>query len=80
MLPAPSEWEEILRDYRQLGLSTGRHPLALLRPQIATNWAFCRRRTWIRSTSGRRRVRRWTGDSPAASADGQGRDIRVARG
>ncbi|HEX7116688.1 MAG TPA: error-prone DNA polymerase [Steroidobacter sp.] len=33
-LPPPSEWEEVLRDYRQLGLSTGRHPLALLRPQL----------------------------------------------
>jgi len=35
-LPAPGEWEEILRDYSQLGLSTGRHPLALLRPQLST--------------------------------------------
>jgi error-prone DNA polymerase len=34
-LPAPGEWEEILRDYSQLGLSTGRHPLALLRPQLS---------------------------------------------
>ena len=33
-LPAPSEWEEVLRDYRQLGLTTGRHPLALLRPRL----------------------------------------------
>lgn len=33
-LPAPSEWEEILRDYYQLGLSTGRHPLAVLRPHL----------------------------------------------
>jgi error-prone DNA polymerase len=33
-LPAPTEWEEILRDYRQLKLSTGRHPLALLRPHL----------------------------------------------
>jgi DNA-directed DNA polymerase III PolC len=33
-LPAPSEWEEILKDYHQLGLSTGRHPLALLRPRL----------------------------------------------
>lgn len=33
-LPAPSEWEEILKDYRQLGLSTGRHPLALLRQKL----------------------------------------------
>lgn len=33
-LPAPSEWEEILKDYHQLGLSTGRHPLAVLRPRL----------------------------------------------
>jgi error-prone DNA polymerase len=33
-LPAPSEAEEILRDYRQLGFSTGRHPLALLRSHL----------------------------------------------
>jgi error-prone DNA polymerase len=33
-LPVPSEWEEVLKDYHQLGLSTGRHPLALLRPQL----------------------------------------------
>jgi error-prone DNA polymerase len=33
-LPPPSEWEEVLRDYYQLGLSTGRHPLALLRPRL----------------------------------------------
>lgn len=33
-LPPPGEWEEILRDYRQLGLSTGRHPLAVLRPRL----------------------------------------------
>ena len=33
-LPRPNEWEEILRDYYQLGLSTGRHPLAVLRPRL----------------------------------------------
>src|SRR5262249_18039955 len=33
-LPAPTEWEEIRRDYQQLGFSTGRHPLALLRPGL----------------------------------------------
>ena len=33
-LPAPSEWEEVLRDYRQLGFSTGKHPLALLRRKL----------------------------------------------
>ncbi len=34
-LPAPSEAQEVLADYRQLALSTGRHPLALLRPGLA---------------------------------------------
>jgi error-prone DNA polymerase len=33
-IPAPSEWEEVLKDYHQLGLSTGRHPMALLRPRL----------------------------------------------
>jgi error-prone DNA polymerase len=33
-LPKPSEWEEVLRDYQQLKLSTGCHPLALLRSRL----------------------------------------------
>src|SRR5690606_25332739 len=33
-LPPPSEWEEMLRDYRQMRLTTGKHPLALLRPRL----------------------------------------------
>jgi error-prone DNA polymerase len=33
-LPPPTEGEDILADYHQLGLSTGRHPLALLRPKL----------------------------------------------
>ena len=33
-LPAPTEWEEIQRDYRQLGFSSGRHPLALMRSSL----------------------------------------------
>jgi error-prone DNA polymerase len=33
-IPAPSEAQEVMADYRQLALSTGRHPLALLRPQL----------------------------------------------
>ncbi|MFL6618019.1 MAG: error-prone DNA polymerase [Povalibacter sp.] len=33
-LPAPKEAEEVLRDYQHLGLSTGRHPLALLRERL----------------------------------------------
>ncbi len=33
-LPAPTENQNILSDYRHLGLTTGRHPLALLRPSL----------------------------------------------
>jgi len=33
-LPPPSEAEDLLGDYRGLGLSLGRHPLALLRPRL----------------------------------------------
>jgi error-prone DNA polymerase len=33
-LPAPSEAQDIVADYRSLGLTLGRHPLALLRPHL----------------------------------------------
>jgi error-prone DNA polymerase len=33
-LPAPGEGEDLLSDYRALGLSLGRHPLAVLRRQL----------------------------------------------
>src|SRR5205085_2094574 len=35
IVAAPSEGEETLADYRTLGLTLNRHPLALLRPQLA---------------------------------------------
>lgn len=35
LLPAPAEAEETLADYRSLGLTLKRHPLALLREQLA---------------------------------------------
>lgn len=38
-LPAPTEAEEITADYRALGLTLGRHPVALLRPAL-TNMRF----------------------------------------
>ncbi len=38
-LRTPGEGEEILADYRHLGLTTGRHPLALLRPRL-TRFGF----------------------------------------
>jgi error-prone DNA polymerase len=50
-LPRPSEWEEILRDYYQLGLSTGRHPLAVLRPRLRS-LGILRRRDLGTITSG----------------------------
>jgi error-prone DNA polymerase len=34
VLPVPTESQNILADYRHLGLTTGRHPLALLRPAL----------------------------------------------
>jgi DNA-directed DNA polymerase III PolC len=34
LLGAPAEGEEIVADYRSLGLTLGRHPLALLRPRL----------------------------------------------
>lgn len=34
-LPAPTEGQDIVADYRALGLTLGRHPLALIRQQLA---------------------------------------------
>jgi error-prone DNA polymerase len=34
MLPAPDEGQNLIADYRSLGLTLGRHPLALLRPKL----------------------------------------------
>ena len=34
MLSPPSEGDEIVADYASLGLTLGRHPLALLRPRL----------------------------------------------
>ena len=34
-LPAPTEGEDVTADYRRLGLTLGRHPVALLRRQLA---------------------------------------------
>jgi error-prone DNA polymerase len=39
LLRTPSEGEDIVADYRAVGLTLGRHPLALLRPQLdACGW------------------------------------------
>jgi error-prone DNA polymerase len=34
-LPAPTEGEDLVADYASLGLTLGRHPVAILRPQLA---------------------------------------------
>ena len=34
LLRSPTEGEDIVADYRALGLTLGRHPLALLRPRL----------------------------------------------
>jgi error-prone DNA polymerase len=39
LLPAPTEGEDIVADYRALGFTLGRHPVALLRPRLtADGW------------------------------------------
>jgi error-prone DNA polymerase len=42
-LPVPTEWQEIQHDYRQMGLSTGRHPMAVLRPKLRASGISSRR-------------------------------------
>ncbi len=40
LLAAPTEGEDIVADYRAVGLTLGRHPVALLRPQLtAGGWS-----------------------------------------
>jgi len=40
-LRAADEWEELRADYAALGTGVGRHPLALLRAQLAATGAIC---------------------------------------
>jgi error-prone DNA polymerase len=52
-LPTPSEGEQILADYRHLGLTTGRHPLELLRSKL-THLGFSSSADLLRLEDGRR--------------------------
>ncbi|HEX4052353.1 MAG TPA: error-prone DNA polymerase, partial [Steroidobacteraceae bacterium] len=52
-LAAPGEGKQILADYRHLGLTTGRHPLALLRSQL-THLGFSSSTDLQRLDDGRR--------------------------
>jgi error-prone DNA polymerase len=44
-LSAPTEGEEIVADYASLGLTLGRHPLALLRARLTIGWGLSARRS-----------------------------------
>ena len=54
-VPAPEEGEEIIADYRSLGLTLKRHPLALLRRKLATLRVL--RATDLRQVASGRKVR-----------------------
>ena len=41
LLPLPTEGQDIVADYRALGLTLGRHPVALLRPQFELERMSC---------------------------------------
>ena len=79
MLAAPNEGEQTLADYRALGLTLNRHPLALLRREA--------RRVQDRDGGDAARLseraprsRQRPGHAPAAARDGQGHGLRHARG
>jgi len=56
MLRAPSEGENIVADYRALGLTLGRHPLALLRGRLAAAGWLTAAELWERSPGERVRT------------------------
>ena len=56
LLRAPREGEDIVADYRALGLTLGRHPLALLRPQLAADGWLSAAALWERPNGERVRT------------------------
>ena len=56
MLRAPSEGEDIVADYRALGLTLGHHPLALLRGRLAAAGWLTAAELWERSPGERVRA------------------------
>ncbi len=56
ILPAPTEHEEVLTDYRQLGFSTGRHLLELLRTRLRSRGVLTRREVEQKRTGEKVRV------------------------
>ena len=63
-LPATSEAAEIVADYATLGLTLGRHPLALLRPRLKSK-RMLTVAEWARVENGRPAPRRAGAHSPA---------------
>jgi error-prone DNA polymerase len=56
LLRAPREGEDIVADYRALGLTLGRHPLALLRPRLAADGWLSAAALWERPNGERVRT------------------------
>ncbi len=56
LLPTPTQGEEVLTDYRQLGFSTGRHLLELLRTRLREAGVLTRREVESRRNGERVRV------------------------
>jgi len=56
LLPRPSEGEDIIADYRQLGLSLGRHPMSLLRSHLQTQRILRADALWEQANDSRVRV------------------------
>jgi len=56
MLPTPSEGADIIADYRHLGLSLGRHPLALLRSRLQPYRVLSAEALWEKPNDSRVRV------------------------
>jgi error-prone DNA polymerase len=56
LLRAPREGEDIVADYRATGLTLGRHPLALLRPRLASDGWLTAAALWERPNGERVRT------------------------
>jgi len=56
MLPTPSEGADIIADYRHLGLSLGRHPMALLRSHLQPSRVLSAEALWDKPNDSRVRV------------------------
>ena len=77
--PRPSEGEDIVADYASLGLTLGRHPLALLRDRLGPRRP-AQRRGDARAAPRQRGARGGAGHLPPAPRHGERRGVRHAGG